>query len=205
MRSRAAVLLAAAPAVLLAAAAIFAAGRRVKKAEADAGALAPVSWIAGDWETRDVTPYVEEHWTRAAGGTMLGNSRAIEGGRMVEFEFLRIEARGDGIFYRPQPSGKPPVDFRFTPTTSKEAVFVNPGHADRLKKIIYRQNADGTLEARIEGEYNGKAFTQAWHYFPQRQASSGTAGLDGRERNNSDAFRVASKEAGEYPFGDSPD
>src|SRR5215831_2423813 len=168
MRSRVPALLAAALTVLLGAAAIFAAGRSAKKAGAGTDALAPVSWMAGDWETRDVTPYVEEHWSRAAGGSMLGNSRAIKDGRMVEFEFLRIEARGDGIFYMPQPSGKPAVDFKFTPTTNNEAVFVNPGHADRLKKIIYRKNADGTLEARIEGEKNGKVFTQDWHYFPQR-------------------------------------
>src|SRR5262245_6545658 len=148
----------------LAAAALM---RRTTTAEADAGALAPVAWMAGDWETREATPYVEEHWTGPAGGVMLGNSRAIRDGKMVEFEFLRIEARGDGAFYMPQPSGKPPVDFRYTPTTSNEAVFVNPGHAAHLKKIIYRKNADGSLAARIEGESNGKAFAKDWQYFPQ--------------------------------------
>jgi hypothetical protein len=96
-------------------------------------------------------------------------SRAIKNGKMVEFEFLRIEARADGIFYMPQPSGKPPVDFKFTPTTSDEAVFVNPGHADHLKRIIYRKNPDGTLAARIEGENNGKAFVRDWRYFPQKK------------------------------------
>jgi hypothetical protein len=29
-----------------------------------------------------------------------------------------------------------------------ELVFVNPGHADRLKKVIYRRGADGNLTAR---------------------------------------------------------
>ena len=100
---------------------------------------------------------------------MLGNSRTIKNGKMVEFEFLRIEARVDGIFYVPQPSGKPPVDFKFTPTARHEAVFVNPGHSDHLKKIIYRKNADGTLTARIEGGNNDKSFTQDWRYFPQKK------------------------------------
>jgi hypothetical protein len=88
---------------------------------------------------------------------------------MVEFEFLRIEARADGIFYVPQPSGKPPVDFKFTPTAKNEVVFVNPGHSDHLKKIIYGKNADGTLTAGIEGENNGKSFAQEWRYFPQKR------------------------------------
>jgi len=100
---------------------------------------------------------------------MLGNSRAIRHGKMTEFEFLRIEARSDGVFYMPQPGGKPAVDFKFTPTTKDEAVFVNPGHADHLKRIIYRRNADGTLMARIEGESNGKSFAQDWHYHPQKK------------------------------------
>jgi hypothetical protein len=168
MRSRLPVLLAAAVTVLLGAAAIFAA-LRPAKTEADTGVLAPVAWMAGDWETREATPYVEEHWTGPAGGAMLGASRAIKNGKMVEFEFLRIEARADGIFYMPQPSGKPPVDFKFTPTTSDEAVFVNPGHPDHLKRIIYRKNPDGTLAARIEGENNGKAFVRDWRYFPQKK------------------------------------
>jgi len=145
------------------------AARCANHAGADLDALAPLAWLAGDWETRDTTPYVEEHWTRPAGGAMLGNSRAIKDGKMIEFEFLRIEARSDGIFYVPQPSGKPPVDFKFSPTTNNEGVFVNPGHADHLKKIFYRKNDDGTLSARIEGENNGKSFSQEWHYFPQKK------------------------------------
>jgi hypothetical protein len=170
MKTRPALASAAALAALLAAAAILAASRPAFSASADdAGALAPVSWMAGSWETRDQTPYVEEHWSRPAGGAMLGISRAIKDNKMVEFEFLRVEARADGIFYMPQPSGKPPVDFKFAPTTNNEAVFVNPGHADHLKKITYRKNADGTLTARIEGENNGKSFAKEWHYFLQKK------------------------------------
>jgi len=154
---------------LLAAAAPFAANRATSVKAGGADALEPVGWMAGDWETRDATTYVEEHWTRPAGGAMLGNSRSIRDGKMTEFEFLRIEARSDGVFYMPQPAGKPPVDFKFTPTTQDEAVFVNPGHADHLKGIIYRKNVDGTLMARIEGENNGKNFANDWHYFPQKK------------------------------------
>lgn len=128
--------------------------------------LERLGWMAGDWETRDVAPYVEEHWTRAAGGTMLGTGRTVAQEKTVEFEFLRIETRAEEIYYVPQPGGRPPVDFKFTPTTAMEAVFVNPGHRDPLKKIVYRKNADGTLAARIEGEANGKAFSKEWHYFP---------------------------------------
>ena len=155
---------------LLAAVALVAAKRRAISVNADDGdALQPVGWMAGDWETRDATTYVEEHWTRPAGGAMLGNSRAIRDGKMTEFEFLRIESRSDGVFYMPQPAGRPAVDFKFTPTTKDEAVFANPGHADHLKRIFYPRNAAGTLMARIEGESNGKSFAKDWHDFPQKK------------------------------------
>jgi len=68
-----------------------------------------------------------------------------------------------------QPGGKPALDFKFTSTAKDEAVFVNPGRADHLKRIVYRRNADGTLMARSEGESNGKSFTKDWHYFPQKK------------------------------------
>lgn len=119
MQARVPVLSAAAFTALLGAAAIFA-GALPNTADADAGSLAPVAWMAGDWETRDAMAHVEEHWTHSAGGGMLGNSRAIKDGKMAEFQFLRIEARADGIFYMPQPSGKPPVDFKFTPTRGEK-------------------------------------------------------------------------------------
>jgi hypothetical protein len=99
MGVRTTALSASAVAVLLGAAAIFAAGTPASgEAADDAGVLAPVGWMAGDWETRDATPYVEEHWTGPAGGAMLGTSRAIKDNKMVEFEFMRLEARADGIF-----------------------------------------------------------------------------------------------------------
>src|SRR5262245_59409774 len=104
MKSRLALASAATVAALVVAAPL-ASTRSAGMANADdASALAPVAWMAGDWETHDATPYVEEHWTRPAGGAMLGNSRSIKDSKMVEFEFLRIEARPEGIFYMPQPS-----------------------------------------------------------------------------------------------------
>jgi hypothetical protein len=49
-------------------------------------------------------------------------------------------------------------------------VFVNPGHADHLTKVIYRRGADGNLTARIEGENNGRAFSED---YPYHRAASG--------------------------------
>jgi hypothetical protein len=129
--------------------------------------ISGLAWFAGSWETDDRGRYVEEHWTRPAGGTMLGMSRTVRGDKTVAFEFIRLESRSDGIFYVAQPQGRPPVDFKLASLHDQEATFVNPGHADHLKKIVYRKNADGSLTARIEGQEGGQAFSQEWQLQPQ--------------------------------------
>jgi hypothetical protein len=128
------------------------------------------AWLAGSWQFTAGTRCVEEHWTQPSTNMLVGTSRTVDGGRTVSFEFLRIEARADGIYYVPQPNGRPPVDFRLSSENAAELVFVNPGHADHLKRIVYRRDGDAGLAARIEGEDNGRAFAVD---FPYRRATSG--------------------------------
>jgi len=128
------------------------------------------SWLAGSWQFTAGARCVEEHWTQPSTNMLVGTSRTVEGGRTVSFEFLRIEARADGIYYVPQPNGRPPVDFKLSSENAAELVFVNPGHADHLKRIVYRRDGDAGLAARIEGEDGGRAFAVD---FPYRRATSG--------------------------------
>jgi len=123
-----------------------------------------LAWFAGSWATDRGATHIEEFWTRPAGGTMIGLGRSVRDNKTVSFEFLRIEERTDGIYYVAQPQGRPPVDFRLDATDTHSAIFINPGHADHLKRIVYRRNADGTLTARIEGADNGKSFVAEYMY-----------------------------------------
>ena len=133
-----------------------------------------MAWLAGDWELRDGTDCVEEHWTLPAADKLIGMSRTVDqNGRTKSFEFVRIEARADGIYYVAQPGGRPGVDFRLTSEPgSGELIFANPGHSDHLKRIIYKRDGEAGLAARIEGENNGKAFAVD---FPYRRAPSNAA------------------------------
>jgi hypothetical protein len=147
-----------------------------EKPAATAKSLKDLAWLAGDWEMREGSDCVEEHWTLPSADNLIGMSRTIDQtGRTKSFEFLRIEARADGIYYVAQPGGRPPVDFRLTsepgPGTT-EMIFANPGHADRLKRIVYRRDGDAGLAAKIEGENNGKPFAVD---FPYRRAPSNVA------------------------------
>ena len=118
--------------------------------------LEGVRFMEGDWRGESGQARIEEHWIEAAGGTMLGVSRTIVSGRTVAFEFLRIEAREDGVFYVAQPNGRPPTDFKLTRVSAGEAVFENRQH-DHPKTIRYRLS-DGTLVAEVEGDEGKQEF-----------------------------------------------
>jgi Domain of unknown function (DUF6265) len=126
--------------------------------------LQDIGWLAGEWQLTASNRCVEEQWTAPSSNMLVGMSRTVAAGQTRSFEFVRIEARADGIYYVAQPGGKPPVDFKLASDSASELVFVNPGHADRLKKVIYRRGADGNLTARIEGENNGAAFSEEYAY-----------------------------------------
>ena len=111
--------------------------------------IADVAWIAGSW-TSGTGSTVEERWTPPAGGAMLGVSRTLRGGRMTEFEFLRIVEREGRLVYIAQPNGKAPTEFVLTNRDATSATFENPAH-DFPKMIRYAKRADGDLEASISG------------------------------------------------------
>ena len=123
-----------------------------------------LAWLSGDWETAPGRMRIDEHWTKVAGGSLIGMSRMVAGDRTVFFEYLRIETRGADIFYVAHPKAKSPgTDFKLVKLGAQEAVFENPTH-DFPKRIIYRKNADGSLTARIEGDGSEKEKPQEFNY-----------------------------------------
>ena len=122
--------------------------------------LADLAWLAGDWQTAPGgRRQIEEHWTSVAGGTMMGMSRTVAGEKTVEFEYLRIEQRADGIYYVAHPKARcPATDFKLTKSSATEAVFENPQH-DFPKRIIYRKTGADSLTASIDGGEGSRAMT----------------------------------------------
>ncbi len=118
--------------------------------------LGSLRFLEGSWKGESGAMVFEERWTDAAGGTMLGVARTIASGKIVGFEFLRIEGREDGVYYVAQPNGNPPTEFRMTRVSGSEAVFENPQH-DHPKIIRYRRSEDA-LVAEIEGDEGKQQF-----------------------------------------------
>lgn len=119
---------------------------------AEQQSISDLAWLAGDWQTAPGgRAQIEEHWTRVAGASMIGMGRTVAGEKTVEFEYLRIEQRAEGIFYVANPGAQcPGTDFKLTRLSKEEAVFENPQH-DFPRRIIYRKSTEDSLVASIDG------------------------------------------------------
>lgn len=124
--------------------------------------LAALAWIAGTWEGKSGNVRTEEHWTRPAGGLILGVHRDLFDSGRYFFEYLRIEKRGSDIFYIAMPNGENKTEFRLTELDDHRVVFENPEH-DFPQKIVYVREGD-TLTATIEGFANGERRSSGWRW-----------------------------------------
>jgi len=130
-------------------------------AQAPPDDLARLAWLEGRWEGASDGVAMEEHWTAPRGGALLGLHRDVKGGRMVSFEFLRIQATPEGVVYFASPRGSAPTSFRLVELGEKRAVFENRQH-DFPQRILYWLDPAGALHARIEGPQAGKTVSEEW-------------------------------------------
>lgn len=114
-----------------------------------------LGWMAGCWETRSTRRLVEEQWMVPRGGLMLGMSRTVRGDTLVEYEVVRMEERGDSLFYVANPVRQSQAQFLATSSTDSSVVFESPDH-DFPKKISYFRVGPDSVVARVEGDLSGK-------------------------------------------------
>lgn len=114
-----------------------------------------LQWLAGCWASTTAEAGSGEVWMAPAGGTLLGVSRTVKGGRTVAHEFMQIRPLADGtLAFIAEPSGQRRTEFPVKSFTDTEVVFENPTH-DFPQRVAYRFEAPDTLRARIEGQRNG--------------------------------------------------
>ncbi len=134
----------------------IAAARAQQAGPPDIGAL---DWLAGCWQGGDPGQIIEEHWMGPRGGTLLGVSRTITSGRTTAYEFLQIRQQDGRLVYLARPAGREEVAFtlvRGATKLAREAVFERAG-AGFPQRLVYRQQPDGSLYARLEGTQEGVA------------------------------------------------
>lgn len=115
-----------------------------------------LAWLAGCWTYDGRDPGSVEHWLPPAGGAMLAVSRVIKGGRMVSYEFLRVEETRDGTLRLiAAPVGQATTAFDLADIDTRSVAFENPDH-DFPQRISYRLVGDDRLQARAEADNDGE-------------------------------------------------
>jgi hypothetical protein len=125
-------------------------------AGAHAAPFDKLGWMQGCWRVAGAEDGTVEQWTSAAGGAMLGMSRTVKGGKMVEFEFVQIREVTPGrLAYIAQPSGRPKTTFPLARQDGATFVFEDLA-LDFPQRVIYRPDGEQGMLARIEGMAKGK-------------------------------------------------
>ena len=117
--------------------------------DADAPDSGAFAWLSGHWCSQSGDQLIEEYWLPPDDGLALGVGRTLKAGKIVTFEFMRIETRDGVTNYLAMHDGKPAVAFRLTASGPDWARFENPQH-DFPKRVEYRRTSAG-LHAEIAG------------------------------------------------------
>jgi hypothetical protein len=113
--------------------------------------LSAISFMSGCWTGPSSNGgIIEEQNTDAAENLMIGMTRYVRGGRVVDFEFTTIERTDTSFVMTPRPKGVKSDSFPLKTLEANTAVWENLAH-DFPQRIIYRKGDDGSLVARIEG------------------------------------------------------
>ncbi len=127
-----------------------------------------VGWLAGCWAGDFGEPGTTEQWMAPAGGGMLGMSRTVKKGQIVEHEFLQIRANAEGrLAYIAKPHNQAEATFTLKDEGGTALVFEDLAH-DFPQRVMYRPVGTDRLMARIEGEVKGKL---RFVDFPMRRVS----------------------------------
>jgi hypothetical protein len=128
---------------------------------AGADPLAEFAWLEGCWHGNVNQRDFREQWMAPRGGLVLGVSQTVMGGKTTGYEYLRIEARADGVYYVAVPSGQKEDAFRYSGVTVDTSgdrndrlyAFENPA-LEFPRRITYRRASGGWLYAQVEGKVN---------------------------------------------------
>jgi Domain of unknown function (DUF6265) len=136
--------------------------------------LDALAWLRGCWLGTVNRREFLEQWSPPRGGMMVGFSHTVVAPRAQgsakdqgeaatepgkdktqDFEYLRIEARADGIYYVAVPSGKKEVGFKLSEVSedSGAKLFTFTNLADEFpQRLVYRHGTGGWLYAQVGGK-----------------------------------------------------
>ena len=126
--------------------------------------ISDFSWLQGKWEGSSDDLYCFEQWQSFSGNSMNGIGGAVSGKDTIFSEKIKIEQRGEDVFYIPTvKENGGAVDFKFTGYKNDSIVFENPLH-DFPQRIVYFKLPNNQLYACIDGFKKGKYVRVGFSY-----------------------------------------
>lgn len=122
----------------------------------DETSIQQFGWLEGKWVGALGDNQFYEQWQSIEGNSMSGEGGEIKGMDTIFSEKIKIEQRGEELFYIPtvdQNDG--PVEFKFTGLKNDSIVFENQTH-DFPQRIIYYRLPGDKLYACIDGIMSGQ-------------------------------------------------
>jgi hypothetical protein len=119
--------------------------------------LAGISWLTGNWISKNSKRIIVENWEKVSENTYEGYSetRSMDKKNVLNFESLRLVSMSGGIFYMAKVShNQLPIAFKLTQCSDSLAVFENPDH-DFPKKIQYRLVSTDKIIVLVGSQANG--------------------------------------------------
>jgi len=120
-------------------------------------------WLGGQWVEQQGAASTREHWAGPYGSTMLGFGVTVRADGSTSYAFYRIACTPAGLVYIASPDSKSATEFRAVELSDSRVVFENKSH-DYPQRIIYQRRGRSSLDARIEGTFNGRSMGRDWHY-----------------------------------------
>ncbi len=147
-------------------------------APAAAQSLEALAWLRGCWRGEVNRREFLEQWSPARGGMMVGISHTVvapksqgtlkekmdavgkgkvdaSNEKTQDYEYLRLEARPDGVYYVAIPSGKKEVAFKLTDVTDDKGarLFTFSNAVDEFpQRIVYGHGTGAWLYAQVLGK-----------------------------------------------------
>ncbi len=113
------------------------------------------SWMAGCWQHANGA--TQETWETGFDGLMFGRSVTVNDGKLIEFEDMRIQRRGNKLLYSASPNGREATAFVSADQTKNSISFENAAH-DFPQRISYTKTTTG-MSATISSLDGSNAIT----------------------------------------------
>src|SRR5207253_8963740 len=93
-----------------------------------------LGWLEGCWRGAVNQREFREYWLPLRGGMIVGAGHTVLQEKTQDFEYMRVEARPDGVYYVVAPSGKRESSFKLTAISQADGTdFVFGNSVDEFR------------------------------------------------------------------------